>query len=832
MRTALRRRLNDQQFGLLVQRGCARARELKTEMEGSTWYQRRMRAEREAASIFEDRKQDPTTPEILKMENKSLHTIRAINRFLEARLFKDLFGSTPWFQVRPEGPMEKALADQIQPHASWKMRQAGVLDKYRQAIRKALDLGECGIKTTWRCEEDNFEKLALVLVDKRTGEPVQTFDGEPIFATDETQEIPMPQASGLASMPPGTGNGLMPQMSSSPMDADGGMDSGSGEDQGMDGMDAMDDAPQTATVFLKDPSIVMDPAVHEWREEAVTYTARRYCGLDVEAVYWRDLYYPMNVADLDRADMVVHERDLRPSEIRQMWGSHSDPEGKEEDGDDQDEDGQEGIGDYAEDSLRASITPPTSAPDGTINGHNDAQTPQTPQNPPPADNNGRQPLPPNARDAEFEQALAQISSEGIDPKTYQAQPKYWETTSYGAQEDPPVKISELYWDCADAEIFPDGRLRRLYLVVDITKDVVIYAEYRAVVSPRSVKPIHLIAVNREPGRVYGTGNYELYEMAQIEADRCLSQITYGDEMVANPPIIWNPHRTEEGKADPNLKIKPGVTLTISSPQHGPDDVLSFCKVPDRSDRTYQMMQLWMQLVQAESGVTNAAQAAVSNLPGNDLATGVNALTEVASILHLHLLEEVKQGFSPQVGYSVEVIYFWQDQDETYQYLEGQADAVLALADAEQLRELPMHVEILLTRAKQQQQRQAAAAAIPLGTQFYGLAPQVQLKLRNLFVEAFSGLGYQNADQYFTSQDELLPGLAQVLAQAGYQVVPPGQGMGSGLGAGGAATPATNFHPQPSSGAPPNTGALMQSAQPQPDRYAPAGQADMTGGATS
>jgi len=184
----------------------------------------------------------------------------------------------------------------------------------------------------------------------------------------------------------------------------------------------------------------------------------------------------------------------------------------------------------------------------------------------------------------------------------------------------------------------------------------------------------------------------------------------------------------------------------------------------------------MQLIQVESGVTNANQGDMSDLPSNNTATGVNSLLESSSVLHFDVLEDLRDGLTPPLGYAIELIYFRQDQDETYEYLEGDAGAVMTLAQASALSKLPMHVEILLTRSKRQELRDAALAAIPHGWNFWQAVqsdPQAALHMLPLYLQVFRALEIDNADSFFPKPADLQRAIEAHRAQA--QAAGPLQG---------------------------------------------------------
>lgn len=669
-KNALTLRMTDEQTIRAKDYVFRRILQLQNEMEGSEWYANRERYERVAGGDLRDRI-NGDKPAIFKLKNRTLFIVPSVCKFIEARMCRDLFGSSPWFSVRPEGLNDEVLAGQIGPHSDWKLRQGGVREVYHSAIKRALTLGEAVLLTTWRVEEEVHERMALALTDTATGEAVQSADGGYLFPEDELAEV-----------------------------------------VGEDGV--------ARQVFARAPEVEFQAAMdemgqpvegggHEWREQMIEERYFIYQGLDVTLCGWKDVLWPVNTPDFQRSDMIAHRRQARLSELKARFAGTMTPE-------------------------------------------------------------------------EWEEIENKLKPEGDGAKTKDAGPieARGEPTVKGDQLDPVVPYAEVYYDF---DVFEDGVMRRLFAVVHERSQTIIHHDYRAAMSPRAAKPLHMLSVNRVEGRAYGVGEYEMFEKAAEAADEDLSKIDYNDELRANPPKVWNPHRTVEGSANRNLKLEPGLTLTSNDPRWGPEDILKFCQVPDLGERTWQKMQLRMQLVQAWSGVTNPSQQAVSNMPSLTTATATNALTEVASVLHLHLLAEIKTGLQAQLGYSVELLYFRQDADETYAYLEGKAEAVMALASAEVLRELPMNVEILLTRARRQEDREAALAALPVFTQFYTLPPHVQVKLLPAYVQAASGFGFAHPDRFFPTVEELQAMMQAMAAAEAEAAAAGGPGGAEDAGAG-------------------------------------------------
>ena len=112
----------------------------------------------------------------------------------------------------------------------------------------------------------------------------------------------------------------------------------------------------------------------------------------------------------------------------------------------------------------------------------------------------------------------------------------------------------------DYDCFEDGIVRRLWLVLLPEFDQCLFADFRANVSPRAAKPIHLVTVNQVKHRAYGKGLHETYEKMANVADGLLCAILYKNKINSDPTKIWNPDRTNEGAANPDARHRAGAHL--------------------------------------------------------------------------------------------------------------------------------------------------------------------------------------------------------------------------------------------------------------------------------
>lgn len=739
MNTALRRSLPEDKYQRLVEAALNRFEQLKNDSERTAHYSNLSRYEKRADGDFSDRQsthQDPKKPlrAIFLLKNNTLGIVRSVKRFLLAKITRDLFGSEPYIHIKPEGRADKDLALRMQKHAGWKLRLAKYREKIKRVLEQVLDVGYCPVKTTWDVQDDVSERLEMILTHRADGTPVVTRDGDYIYFEDEVTEV-------------GLGGGLGEEVS------------GQWSEVRSDSEEQMSeiDAPRSQrTAFAKAPEVVMDEERYEWREHLIEEKVRIYNGLRIDPCDRKDVFWQFNVSDLNDSDMVAHQFDSKLSALRRKYAPES-FEAKDEAGRMKEEvNGVLGLVDRTRDHPAGSLQETSRSTRFSF-----------------ADGGSGSELKGGAANdsSEVMRILEGLKNGCNTPKAEATQPRDNEGATNGPENDPTILTVEVSFDY---DCFEDGIVRRLHMVLLPDAKTCIYAEYRAALAPQAAKNIHLVAINRPKGRAYGRGLDEVYEAMSDLADELLNAIMRRNEYNSKPKVVWSPHNTIEGKNNAKLNFWDTETVTPDNPQLQPKDIAYPIVLPDLDTRTWELMELFMQLIQLDSGVTNASQGDVSNLPSNSTATGINSMLESSSVLHQFILEEIRDGLTEQLTFAVGLIYLRQDEDETYEYLEGEpgADGVMALADARKLRHMPMNVEILLTRAKQQEQREAALAGIPMGVQFGTLQPADQFRMRDAFVQLFRALNFSNPEEFFPTPEELAMQVAGLLQEAGWVVQPP------------------------------------------------------------
>lgn len=152
------------------------------------WRAARSKYAAEAQDIFKHRELEDERKEgqkaFFKIRNESLNLVGSMCEFASAQAEQDLFGGEPWFAATPVGKTDAALADTLQKHLQWSLRDGRLVRSYTNAIPIAASHGEVFTKTIHSIETDTFEAPRPVL--HSDGKPV-LFEKKYVGNTDVKQ---------------------------------------------------------------------------------------------------------------------------------------------------------------------------------------------------------------------------------------------------------------------------------------------------------------------------------------------------------------------------------------------------------------------------------------------------------------------------------------------------------------------------------------------------------------------------------------------------------------------------------------------------------------------
>lgn len=341
--------------------------------------------------------------------------------------------------------------------------------------------------------------------------------------------------------------------------------------------------------------------------------------------------------------------------------------------------------------------------------------------------------------AEFKTSNNEQKTEAMRPNAEQGETA--ENYSTDENDDPIILFCES-WVRYDP--VGDKRMRRIRAVLAVDYRKVVAMDYMANVTPEGILPFFVIRPYRVKNRWYGRGYYETYENAQEFIDRNFNRIEYRNQFHTNPPKFLDTSLlVEEEDTDEPFDLRPGSTWRKKQGVKT-EDVFSFANLPDLDERTWQIMQFMIQMIQVRSGITSAAQGEVSSLPSTATATGIESIMQSASTLARLPIGNLKECFEKMLLYGCKLIYANLDQDEVYSYFDGDAQKAGTLI-AEQVKGIDINVRLLLTRFKQRESVDNGQKATATLDWYLNLPEQEKAGPRIVAIQVMKGLGFNQAD---------------------------------------------------------------------------------------
>ena len=341
--------------------------------------------------------------------------------------------------------------------------------------------------------------------------------------------------------------------------------------------------------------------------------------------------------------------------------------------------------------------------------------------------------------------LDMITQEDSKPKSEGQKPSHEsdeseETIPYDPElTDPIVQFAECY-----TTTLVNGKQARLVCIVCIKARKIVFADYLANVTPTGSLPFFIVRPYPKKNRWYGRGFFEIYSYAQEFIERHLNYVAYRNRHCANPIRIVKRDMIKNIADGDDIPVGPDITIEMEKGAD-PKEAISFVEYPDLDQRTWQLMQMMMQVVQLRSGVTSAAQGGVDSLPQNSTATGIEAILNSGNVLSRKPIRDIKQSLEKALFYALKLIYTNLDEKEAFTYLEGD-DAQLLTLNKEQIADLDFNVRMTMTRFRDRESRENAQKSIETYVQYLQIPEQEKQNARPLFVDVLKSYGQQEAEQ--------------------------------------------------------------------------------------
>jgi hypothetical protein len=344
--------------------------------------------------------------------------------------------------------------------------------------------------------------------------------------------------------------------------------------------------------------------------------------------------------------------------------------------------------------------------------------------------------------------LDKITDDTHAPKSSLGKPREGtaEAEDEGAQplhdedNDPLVQFAECY-----VPVNVQGHRAKVLVIVAVKSNVPVFADYLANVTPDGVLPFFMIRPFPVRNRAYGRGLFEIYSYAQEFIERQLNYIAYRNRHHANPIRLIRRDMLTNIAEGQDIPVTPDTGLDLAK-NADPKQAITFVEYPDLDSRTWELMQLMMQVVQLRSGITSAAQGGVESLPQNSTATGIEAILSSGNTIHRLPVRHVRKQIEGALTYCLKLIYTYFDADETFTYLEGENIREITLA-AEKIQDIHFDIRLTMTRFRQKEQRESAKEAIMAVNEYLNnTREEDKPEVRALYVDILKSLGIQDADR--------------------------------------------------------------------------------------
>jgi hypothetical protein len=197
---------------------------------------------------------------IFMTSNLVVPLARRIARQMIAKAYARVFGpddTVPWFSVgpkpEPSSQLDDATARAIERFCRYKLKETNSKDDKKSAIRRAMVLGECVVKTSYVVRDQLFDCEAMVL---------HNIEGSPVL---DTRGNPVRQDAKFVDAEDGTGRKVL-------------------ED---DGETELPESPIWQKVSLKNRQVLFE-------------------GAKSEPIYYKDFLAPLTATDLQSCECCIH----------------------------------------------------------------------------------------------------------------------------------------------------------------------------------------------------------------------------------------------------------------------------------------------------------------------------------------------------------------------------------------------------------------------------------------------------------------------------------------------------------------------------------------------
>jgi hypothetical protein len=300
-----------------------------------------------------------------------------------------------------------------------------------------------------------------------------------------------------------------------------------------------------------------------------------------------------------------------------------------------------------------------------------------------------------------------------------------------------------------------GEPQELLVYLDEENSRLVWYEFQANVCYDRKRPYTTIAVAKGKQVWWGFSIPELIHDLQMAIDRLWNGQFYRQLQRSNPPKGGDPSAVEEEPE--NIEFDPTVYYRTRAGK-SMKDLIQYAEIPNTDEGTQKLLEYLLYIIQLWLGISNIGQGDYSQQPDSNTATGVEATLRESSKLTRRWIRRVISALEEHLLKLVQLAMatFPEGSEEQYEFTSGNMRK-LGTMTAEQIRNINIHVELVLSQRYSEQHFKAIDQALEIQGRYLQTPPALLSVVRPLLVDALQELGFKNTDELLPlPQGQALP----------------------------------------------------------------------------
>jgi hypothetical protein len=319
-----------------------------------------------------------------------------------------------------------------------------------------------------------------------------------------------------------------------------------------------------------------------------------------------------------------------------------------------------------------------------------------------------------------------------------------ENLSFDSDLNPSIPLMECW---VKRDVLQTGYPQEFCVFLDTDTEKLVYYEYTAKLTPDNRLPYSVVSIGKERNRWCGYSLPERVAMFQEYIDKQFNAQSYRNELAANPVVGVNPQAVEDEPED--VEFHAGKVFQLKD-QYTIDDFISFSQVPQTDMVTQNLIDFVFGIVQLWLGVSNMAQGDFQALAPANTATGVEATLREASKIGRRWMRRIVRGFEDHLTKLVQVAMATLDEDEVYEYMEGDVRVFQEMA-ADKIKNLDVDVTVILAQDQGQRAIEKATLALQTQDRYFQSPPEMRPYIRPMLKRILDAMGYEKTDELLPNE---------------------------------------------------------------------------------